>query len=589
MSMMGADYKNGRTEFIVWSPYAKRMTLRLRCGERQRDLPMEKRGDSFVLSAHAKPGDRYFYLLDDDPLQLPDPVSRYLPQGVHGPTEIVDPAAFEWTDQNWRGVEYRDYVIYELHVGTFTPAGTFDGVIEKLNYLCGLGITAIELMPLGAFPGKRNWGYDGVSMYAVQESYGGPEGLRRLVDAAHARGVAVVLDVIYNHLGAEGNYLSKFGPYFTSKHKTPWGDAFNYDDKNCNGARNCVRENALYWIREYHLDGLRMDAVHSIQDESKTHIVAEIRDAVQEFAAKEGRRVCLMVESDENDPKYVEPRSKGGFGLEGIWSDDFHHALHAVATGEHEGYYQDFGGIKKLVTALNEGFVFQGEEFKFWGKPRGHSAKSMPLESHVICIQNHDQIGNRALGERLTALVPTGMRKIMAALLLLAPETPLIFMGQESDERGPFQFFTDFGDPNLQKAVSEGRRNEFKDFKSFENHFPDPQDPETFERSYLSWELGPERQVMLQWYRELIRFRKALYGVSDRTCAARALGESGIEIRVPSANPKIVVEANWGGDELSGRHLDWQRALAVDNGPYKLQVWASSEISMPLRESPAAD
>ncbi len=589
---MGANYSNGRTKFSVWAPQAKKAVLRLLpMQDEKRELAMDKRGDTFVLTADAKPGERYFYLVDDDPLQLPDPVSRLLPEGVHGPTEIVDPAAFRWTDQNWRGVEYRDYIIYELHVGTFTPAGTFDGVIEKLDYLRDLGVTAIELMPLGAFPGKRNWGYDGVSMYAVQESYGGPEGLRRLVDAAHAKGLAVVLDVVYNHLGAEGNYLSKFGPYFTSKHKTPWGDAFNYDDKHCEGARNYVRENSLYWIREYHLDGLRMDAVHSIQDDSKTHIVAEIRDAVQEFARQAGRRVCLMVESDENDPKYVQPRSKGGFGLEGIWSDDFHHAMHAIATGESEGYYQDFGGVEKLVKALNEGFVFQGQEFKFWGKSRGHSSKGMSLEAHVICIQNHDQVGNRALGERLTALVALGMRKIMAALLLLAPETPLIFMGQESDEPAPFQFFTDFGDPNLQKAVSEGRRNEFKDFKSFGDEFPDPHDPATYERSHVSWDFGPERQDMLEWYRELIRLRKALYAEADRTCAARASGESGFEIRMPAANPKIVVQANWAGERFTGEYPGLIRAVDVAEGDYNLQVWASPEIAIakPLLVPPVGD
>lgn len=593
MRMMGANYSNGRTEFSVWAPLAKRVTLRLQSHGAQRELPMEKDGDVFRLTADAKPGDRYCYLVNGDPLQLPDPVSRYLPEGVHGSTEIVDPVRFQWSDQNWRGVEYRDYMIYELHVGTFTPEGTFDGVIEKLDYLRDLGVTAIELMPLGAFPGKRNWGYDGVSMYAVQESYGGPEGLRRLVDAAHGKGLAVVLDVIYNHLGAEGNYLSKFGPYFTSKHKTPWGDAFNYDDKYCEGARNYVREDALYWIREYHLDGLRMDAVHSIQDDSRTHIVAEIRDAVQEFAAEEGRTVCLMVESDENNPRYVEPRSKGGYGLEGVWSDDFHHALHAIATEEHEGYYQDFGGIEKLVKALNEGFVFQGQEFRFWGKPRGHSSQGMPLESHVICVQNHDQVGNRALGERLTALVPLGMRKIMAALLLLAPETPLIFMGQESDEPAPFQFFTDFGDPKLQKAVSEGRRNEFKGFSSFGSDFPDPQDPATYERSHLGWELTSERRDMLEWYRDMIRLRKALYLHSERTCYVRALGESGTEMKIPAGGePKLVLRTTWGECGITEEDPDLEQVAGFHDGDYRLELWASPEIAnvvRPLRARPAAD
>jgi maltooligosyltrehalose trehalohydrolase len=583
MKLMGTNPKAGRTEFKVWAPLAKGVTLRLVGRDHgHRDLPMRKRGDTFELEAEAQPGDRYFYLVDDDPLQLPDPVSRLLPEGVHGPTEIVDPNSFAWADQDWQGLEYRDYVLYELHVGTFTRAGTFDGVIEKLDYLKELGVTAVELMPVGAFPGKRNWGYDGVSMYAVQESYGGPEGLKRLVDAAHTKGLAVVLDVIYNHLGAEGNYLSRFGPYFTSKHKTPWGDAFNYDDKHSEGTRDYVRENAVYWIREYHLDGLRMDAVHSIQDESKTHIVAEIRDAVQAYAAEAKRRVCLMVESHENSPRYVKPRAQGGVGVEGIWSDDFHHALHAMATGEHEGYYQDFGGVGKLVKAVNEGFVFQGEPFKFWsGNPRGESCEGMPLEAHVICIQNHDQVGNRALGERLTSLVPLGMRKIMAAILLLAPETPLLFMGQESDERSPFQFFTDFGDPNLQKAVSEGRRKEFEGFSSFGNEVPDPQDPATYERSHLTWDLSEQRQQMLEWYRQLLRLRQSLYAENgDRSCVARSMGESGIEIQVPAQDPKLVLRADWSGKGTAAAPEDWSQALQVDEDACSLSIWVAPELRM---------
>jgi maltooligosyltrehalose trehalohydrolase len=421
-------------------------------------------------------------------------------------------------------------------------------------------------------------------MYAVQESYGGPEGLKRLVDMAHAKGLAVVLDVVYNHLGAEGNYLSRFGPYFTSKHETPWGDAFNYDDNQCEGARGYVRENALYWIREYHLDGLRMDAVHSIKDESETHIVADIRDVVQRYSAQVGRRVCLMVESDENSPTYVRPRPEG-VGLEGVWSDDFHHALHAIATGEHEGYYQDFGGVEKLAKALNEGFVFQGEEFKFWGRPRGESSKEMPLEAHVICIQNHDQVGNRALGERLTALVPVEMRKIMAAILLLAPETPLLFMGQESDEPAPFQFFTDFGDPALRKAVSEGRRNEFKGFSSFGNDFPDPQDLATYERSHLTWDLTSERREMLEWYRELLRLRTVIYSAGERTCRARSFGKGGIEMKVPAREPKIVLRASWAGRQVSDQHDGWEQIMSLKQGEYNLEIWAASEVVAKTKNS----
>ncbi len=578
MAMMGANPKGKRTEFRVWAPRAKAATARLLRNGSSSDLAMTKRGDTFVLTAEAGAGDRYFYLIDNNRMPLPDPVSRFLPEGVHGSTEIVDPTVFQWTDQDWRGVEYRDYLIYELHVGTFTPTGTFDGVVDKLDYLKDLGVTAIELMPVGAFPGKRNWGYDGVSMYAVQESYGGPEGLRRLVNAAHENGLAVVLDVIYNHVGPEGNYLNRFGPYFTSKHKTPWGDAFNYDDKKCEGARDYVRENALYWIREYHLDGLRMDAVHSIQDDSETHILAEIRDAVQAYAAEQGRRVCLMVESDENSTKYVRPRPQG-FGMDGIWSDDFHHSLHTIATGEKKGYYQDFGGIDQLVRTLNEGFAFQGEEFKFWGKARGESSRGMPLEAHIICIQNHDQVGNRALGERLEQLVPLAMRKIMAAVLLLAPETPLIFMGQESGDPAPFQFFTDFGDPALQKAVSEGRRSEFKDFASFGTEFPDPQDPETYHRSKLNWKLSPTRAEMLDFYRDLIRLRRALYSeVMERSCLAKPLAEGAIELHVPAKEPKMVLQASWSGKGTPAGPDGWSQVVGISSSEYRLDIWIAADV-----------
>jgi len=509
-------------------------------------------GGEFRLTAKARAKDKYFYLLDDDALQIPDPVSRLLPDGVHGATEIVDSNAFRWTDEGWRGVPYRDYVIYELHVGTFTPEGTFDAAIEKLDYLKQLGITAVEIMPVAAFPGKHNWGYDGVSMYAVQESYGGPDGLKRLVDAAHGRGLAVVLDVVYNHLGNEGNCLGKFGPYFTHKHTTPWGDAINFDDTECRHVREYVIENALYWVREYHIDGLRMDAVHAIKDDSPTHVIAELRDRVQQFAAEVRREITLVAESDENSPRYVRSRDKGGYGLNGVWSDDFHHAAHALFTGEREGYYQDFGNPEQLVKAINEGFVFQGQTFNFWKRPRGEKPGDMPIEGHVICIQNHDQVGNRALGERLTVLVPRGVRKLLAALLMLAPETPLLWMGQEYDEEHPFQFFTDYGDPTLQKAVSEGRRNEFKDFKSFGAEFPDPQDPAAFERSKLNWQHAPEQQDMLHWYRRMLCLRRYLYsGDQSRTAKATVAGENAIEVQIPAEAPQVVVRAQWGNQKRS--------------------------------------
>ena len=575
--MLGATVQGDRTDFRVWAPKAQRVTLRLlrRDGGRE-DIGMEhQQNGEFHLTANASAGDKYFYLLDDDALQIPDPVSRLLPDGVHGATEIVDPNSFRWTEQNWRGLPYRDYIVYELHIGTFTPEGTFDSAIAKLDYLKELGVTAIEIMPVNAFPGKRNWGYDGVSMYAVQESYGGPEGLKRFVNAAHAKGLAVVLDVVYNHLGNEGNYLGKFGPYFTHKHTTPWGDAINFDDRECRQVREYIIENALYWIREYHIDGLRMDAVHAIKDDSPIHVIAELRDRVQQFALHAKREITLVAESDENSPRYARARNRGGYGLNGVWSDDFHHALHTVFTDEREGYYQDYGKAEQLVTAINEGFVFQGQTFKFWGRPRGEKPGEMPLAAHVICIQNHDQVGNRALGDRLTSLVPRGARKLMAALLLLAPETPLIWMGQEYDEEHPFQFFTDYGDPVLQKAVSEGRRNEFKDFKSFGSEFPDPQDPATFERSKLNWEHSPEQQEMFNWYRQLICLRKKLYSEDKpRTAHAELITPTAIELRVPADNPEVIVRADWSKSPQEQKK-DYPLLLTSEDEGGRLWIYAS--------------
>src|SRR5581483_5717571 len=459
----GAQIVGNCAEFRVWAPRARTLTLRL-LSAASADLPMRRAEDGvFSLTAPGQAGDRYFYVVDEN-RPVPDPVSRLLPEGVHGPTEIVAPDAFLWNDRDWHGLELRDYIIYELHVGTFTPQGTFAGIIERLDYLKSAGVSVIELMPVAAFPGRRNWGYDGVSPYAVQASYGGPEGLKRLVNAAHAAGLGVVLDVVYNHFGPEGNYLPLLGPYLTARHQTPWGEAVNYDGPDCDHVRRYVVENALYWIREYHLDGLRLDAVQRIKDDSPTPILTEIQANVQRLGQELERKVCVIGETDENDIRYVLPQSRCGLGLNAVWSDDFHHSVHAALTGERQGYYQDFGRKEQIVRALNQGFVFQGEIFQFWKRPRGTPVDSVPLLAHVICTQNHDQVGNRAVGERLDVLVPRGASKLAAALLLLAPHTPLLFMGQEYGEIAPFQYFTDFSDPQLQKAVSEGRRNEFKEF-----------------------------------------------------------------------------------------------------------------------------
>lgn len=578
--MLGASVNHQGCEFRAWAPHAREVRLRLLGGDgiAARELLMERADEGhFVAHASVRPGDRYFYVVDQHQ-PAPDPVSRLLPLGVHGPTEIVDPQDFAWSDASWRGLQLQEYVIYELHVGTFTPQGTFDAAIEKLPYLKRLGITVLELMPVAAFPGAHNWGYDGVSPYAVQASYGGPEGLRRLVNAAHALGLGVILDVVYNHLGNEGNYLRLFGPYFTSIHRTPWGEAVNYDQDGSEGVRRYVIENALYWVREFHLDGLRLDAVQTIRDESSPHILAEIAENVSELAQHLGRRVCVMAETDENDAKLVRPQPDGGYGLDAVWSDDFHHAVHAFFTGERKGYYQDFGGSEQIARALNEGFVFQGEPFRFWGgRSRGTSSHGMPAYAHVICIQNHDQVGNRAQGERLTALVPRGVRMVAAALLLLAPQTPLLFMGQEFDAQSPFQFFTDYGDPALQKAVSEGRRNEFKDF-DFQD-VPDPQDPATFARSKLNWDLEQENSAMLDWYSALLALRRQYVIGSPRTGKAE-LHNGILAMQVPAEEPQLRVLARIQGDsQLPEPVPGWKKVLTEETDGLAIAVYANSTRS----------
>jgi maltooligosyltrehalose trehalohydrolase len=438
----------------------------------------------------------------------PDPVSRHQPDGVHGPSRVVDPV-FAWQDGDWTGRQMADLIIYELHVGTFTADGTFDAAIARLDHLVELGVTAVELMPVAEFPGARNWGYDGVSLYAPAAAYGGPDGLRRLVDAAHARGLAVVLDVVYNHVGPEGNYLREFGPYFTDRYRTPWGDALNYDGAGSDDVRRFVIENALYWIAEFHIDALRLDAVHAIYDFSARHVLAELGAAVHRLGETLGRRTLVIAESDLNDPRVVLPPERGGWGLDAQWSDDFHHALHVALTGERTGYYADFHGVADLGTAIGDRFVYAGAPSAHRGRRHGAPAADVPADRFVIAAQNHDQVGNRAAGERLAALVSPGACRTAAALTLLSPYVPLLFMGEEWGETNPFLYFVSHGDRELLDAVRRGRREEFASF-GWDAEVPDPGDEDTFWRSKLEWGKRTARghAGMLRLYRDLIRLRR---------------------------------------------------------------------------------
>jgi len=435
----------------------------------------------------------------------------------------VDPGAFAWTDHAWQGIALQDLVLYELHPGTFTPDGTLIAILPYLKYLKDeLGVTAVELMPVAEFPGTRNWGYDGTHSYAPHSAYGGPQGLKAFVNACHEKGLAVVLDVVYNHLGPEGNYLGEYGPYFTDRYKTPWGQAVNFDGEHSHEVRRYLIDNALYWVTEYHLDGLRLDAIHGIFDASPTHVLQELGEAVHAQARALDRTMLVIAESDLNDHRVITELNAGGWGLDAQWSDDSHHSLHALLTGERNGYYQDFGRLQDLATAITDGFVYQGQFSQFRGRPHGTPSRSLPGERFVTCSQNHDQIGNRAHGERLSTLVPFAALKLAAGLLLCAPNVPLLFMGEEYGETAPFLYFTSHTDPALVQAVREGRRREFAQF-AWSREVPDPQDPQTFCRSLLNHSLREQNphRALLHFYRDLIALRKRSPAL--RNCSKRDL------------------------------------------------------------------
>jgi maltooligosyltrehalose trehalohydrolase len=533
---MGATcLPDARVRFRVWGPRCKAVAVQV-VGPTSRG-PEEmapSAGGWFEITLEGLgPGARYVYVLDGE-RERPDPASRALPEGVHGPSEVVDTAAFPWTDASWRGLALGDMVIYELHVGTFVPAGTFDGMIPRLERLRDLGVNTLELMPVASFPGARNWGYDGVGLFAPQRTYGGPAGLSRLVDACHASGLAVMLDVVYNHLGCEGNYLAEFGPYFTDRYRTPWGPAVNYDGEDARGVREFIIANALYWIREYHIDGLRLDAVHGIFDASPAHILCELNQAVQRLARRLGRHVPVVAESDLNDRRVIAPLRRGGYGLAGQWSDDFHHCLHALLTGERHGYYVDFGSVMHLAKAYTDGFVYDGQHSVFRGGRHGTPTRDIPGERFVVFDQNHDQVGNRARGERLSGLVSLEALKLAATAALLSPSVPLLFMGEEYGEQAPFLFFTDFGDPALRAAVVRGRRKEFTAF-GWMGEVPDPQDPGTFQRSRLDWNLQAREPHcrLREYYRALLSLRRSfpvLGAGGKRRLEVKALDERTLSI-----------------------------------------------------------
>jgi len=518
---LGADpLPGGGCRFLVYAPFAERVEVRLLSpADRVVRLARDDRGYHRGDVAEAAPGSRYLYRLDGR-RERPDPASRFQPDGVHGPSVVTDPGAFRWEDRKWEGLPLERFVLYELHVGTFAPEGSFEAVIPRLDSLRDLGITAIELMPVAQFPGRRNWGYDGAYPFAVQESYGGPEGLKALANACHLRGMAVVLDVVYNHLGPEGNYLGEFGPYFTDRYRTPWGAAINFDGPHSDEVRRYFLENACTWLSEFRIDALRLDAIHGILDFSAHPFLAELADTVRALEVRERRMLHLIPESDRNDARFVTPKERGGIGLSAQWNDDFHHALHVLLTREREGYYGDFGAVEDLARAHEEGFVYGGRYSSFRLRRHGNSARELAASQLVVFSQNHDQVGNRMRGERLSLLASFESLKLAAGVVLLSPFIPLLFMGEEYGETAPFLYFIHHSDPELVASVRKGRQEEFAAFR-WEGEIPDPQDEETFRRSRIDFGRREKEghEILLAWHRELLRLRRE-HPVLSRTVRA---------------------------------------------------------------------
>ncbi len=542
---LGAQYQgNGRCLFTVWAPMANEMALRI-VGPAERLVPMTREGRGYwtAETRDVYPGTLYVYRLDGEK-ERPDPASRFQPDGVHGPSAVIDHNSFVWDEHGWKGLALAEHIYYELHVGAFTPEGTFDAITPRLGYLLDLGVNVLQLMPVAQFPGTRNWGYDGVFPFAVQNSYGGPEGLKRLVNDAHQKSIAVALDVVYNHLGPEGNYLRDYGPYFTDRYRTPWGDAINFDGLYSDEVRYYFIENALHWITDYHIDALRVDAVHGIFDFSAEHFLKELAEAVHRRAESLGVNAYVIAESDLNDARLISPEERGGYEFDAQWNDDFHHALHTLLTGEQSGYYRDFGTTEHLEKALKEGFVYSGQYSPYRKRRHGSSSKARPAHQFVVFSQNHDQVGNRVTGERLSSLVSVEQLKLAAGVVILSPYIPLLFMGEEYGETAPFQYFVSHSDQALAEAVRRGRREEFAR-SGGEGCMPDPLSVTTFRDSMINPRVLSQRdhRMLFEFYKSLIRLRK-------ETPALRVPGKDNLEVSRFEAKRALFVRRWMGRDEI---------------------------------------
>lgn len=545
--------------FRLWAPSAGSVRVEVQ----GRKYPLEQRAGGWWQAdvEAAGPGTDYAYFLNDEDLALPDPRSQWQPEGVHGRSRVLDHSAYVWKDGGWRAPSLSSGIVYELHIGTFTPEGTLAAAEGKLDALKELGITHVELLPVAAFPGDQGWGYDGVDLFAPHEPYGGPEALKHFVDACHGKGLAVLLDVVYNHLGPSGNYVGKFGPYFTDKHHTPWGDAVNLEDAGSHEVRRFLCDNALMWLGDYHFDGLRLDAVHAYMDRSAINFMEQLTAEIRELEAHTGRHYAVIAESDLNDPRLVRSREAGGYGMDAQWSDDFHHALITVVLAEGGGYYSDFGTLADLAKALRDVFVYDGRYSSYRDRVHGAPVRGLPGWRFLGFSQNHDQVGNRAKGERLAHLVSAGRAKIAAAVELTAPFVPMLFQGEEWAASAPFQYFTDHED-ELGKLVSEGRKKEFAAFGWDPGQVPDAQARETFERSKLDWaERGQgEHAEMLAWYRRLIALRRSAPELTDGDL-------SQVRVRFSEGEHWLAMERGM-----------WTLAFSLASKPVTVEVREGSEM-----------
>jgi len=550
--------------FKVWAPKAKTLGVTIE----NTIHPMQQTAGGWwqadVEGAHA--GTDYAFVIDGSKPAVPDPRSASQPQGVHGPSRVLDQASFQWTDAQWQAAPLPSAIIYELHIGTFTPEGTFDAAQQHLAYLKDLGVTHVELMPVNAFPGNHGWGYDGVDLFAPHAPYGGSEALKRLINACHEHGLAVLLDVVYNHLGPSGNYLGKFAPYFTHLHNTPWGDAVNLEDAGSHEVRRFFCDNALMWLRDYHFDGLRLDAVHAYMDRSAIHFMEQLSKEVRALEAETGHRYVVIAESDLNDPRLVTTPEAGGYGMDAQWSDDFHHALVTVLTGDRSGYYSDFGTIADLAKSLRSVFVYDGIYAPHRDRIHGRPVEGLPAWRFLGYAQDHDQVGNRAKGERLNHLTSESRAKIAAALVFTAPFVPMLFQGEEWAASAPFQYFTDHEDKELGRLVSEGRKKEFAAFGWTPDEIPDPQDKQTFLRSKLNWQevSEPAHAQMLDWYKQLIALRKSHPQLTNGSLEETNVEYSETEKWLLLHRGDLQIVVNLGSKELKHEVKNAQMLLASD-------------------------